>query len=63
MDSFTVRNLELFMIEQWCGHAHRYHDHTTTAMWRRAAQRWMAFPLKEIASIEKRHDVVSLAAS
>jgi DNA mismatch repair protein MutS len=60
MDRFTVRNLELFhALSSGAVTLIDVIDHTTTAMGGRLLKRWMAFPLKEIQSIEKRHDVVA----
>ncbi len=64
MDRFTTRNLELYNSHnQGAVTLLEVIDHTTTAMGGRMLKRWMAFPLKDAAQINRRHDVVSFFAS
>lgn len=61
MDKFTIRNLELY---------HSYNpnavtlldviDKTLSPMGSRLLKRWLALPLKDLAAITQRHDVVEL---
>ena len=60
MDKFTIRNLELY---------HSYNpnavtlldviDKTLSPMGARLLKRWLALPLKDIAKIRSRHEVIS----
>ncbi len=60
MDRFTTRNLELYQSHnQGAVTLLDVIDNTITAMGGRMLKRWMAFPLKDAAQINKRHDVVS----
>lgn len=59
MDRFTVRNLELYQaLSSGAVTLIDVIDKTTTAMGGRMLKRWMAFPLKSIQEIKRRHDVV-----
>ncbi len=63
MDRFTIRNLELY-------HANAVNavtlldviDKTISPMGGRTLKRWLALPLKNIAAIQKRHEVVQYFA-
>ncbi len=58
MDKFTVRNLELFQSSSSEGKSlSDILDRTVTPMGSRTLKRWIAFPLKEIAEIEKRQNL------
>lgn len=60
MDRFTVRNLELHQaLSSGAVTLIDVIDQTTTSMGARLLKRWLAFPLKNIAQITKRHDVVA----
>lgn len=58
MDKFTVRNLELFQPSSSEGKSlSDILDRTVTPMGSRTLKRWIAFPLKEIAEIERRQNL------
>jgi len=60
MDRFTVRNLELYQaLSTGAVTLIDVIDQTTTPMGARLLKRWMAFPLKNLEQIKKRHDVVA----
>jgi len=59
LDRFTVRNLEL--VEAMCDEGHSLLDvidRTVTPMGARMLRRWILFPLKDVAAINGRLDVV-----
>jgi len=59
LDRFTVRNLELFSTyNEGAKTLIEVIDRTISPMGGRLLKRWMAFPLKEISSINERHNVV-----
>ena len=59
LDRFTQRNLELFYPTYPEGvPLIQIIDHTQTAMGARLLRQWLAFPLKEQARIEQRHQMV-----
>ena len=59
LDQFTIRNLELFQPTHPEGvPLIQVIDRTQTAMGGRLLKRWLAFPLKDKAAIEKRHRLV-----
>ena len=59
LDQFTIRNLELFQPTNPEGiPLIQVIDRTQTAMGGRLLKRWLAFPLKNKAAIEKRHTLV-----
>ncbi len=60
MDRFTVRNLELYQaLSTGAVTLIDIIDQTTTPMGARLLKRWLAFPLKNLAQIKRRHDVVA----
>ena len=60
LDSFTVRNLELFEPTHPGGVALiGVIDHTQTAMGGRLLRHWLAFPLLDIKAIQARHHVIA----
>lgn len=59
LDKFTIRSLELFGSMQEDGSSLLdVIDRTTTAMGARMLKRWTVFPLRDVATIGKRLDVV-----
>ena len=59
LDKFTIRNLELFRsIYEEGKSLIETIDRTHTAMGARMLKRWLALPLKDIRTIEDRHDIV-----
>ncbi len=59
LDSFTVRNLELIQAMSEDGKSLLdVIDRTSTPMGARMLRRWILFPLKDVAAINKRLDVV-----
>ena len=59
LDKFTIRSLELLQSMQDDGVSLLdVIDRTTTAMGARMLKRWTVFPLMDVASINKRLDVV-----
>lgn len=59
MDAFTMRNLEVFRSNAQDGISLvDTIDHTVSPMGGRLLRRWLAFPLKDVAQIEKRLDLV-----
>ncbi len=59
LDKFTIRNLELVYPQHEGGiPLINILDHTLTPMGSRLMKRWMVLPLKDIAKIEERLDVV-----
>lgn len=59
LDNFTIRSLELVAPMHEGGVSLLdVIDRTTTAMGGRLLKRWVVFPLKDVAPIRKRHDVV-----
>jgi DNA mismatch repair protein MutS len=64
MDRFTIRNLELFYSNSPGGVSLlEVIDKTSSPMGARMLKRWMAMPLKDLAVIEKRLDIVSFFAT
>ena len=59
LDRFTVRNLELWgSTQEGARTLLDVLDSTITPMGARLLKRWIAFPLKQVKSIEARHDAV-----
>ncbi|MBR5441185.1 MAG: DNA mismatch repair protein MutS, partial [Prevotella sp.] len=59
LDKFTIRSLELVQPMQEGGHSlFSVIDRTTTPMGGRMLHRWLVFPLKDVAPINHRLDVV-----
>ncbi|MCH8547069.1 MAG: DNA mismatch repair protein MutS [Cryomorphaceae bacterium] len=59
MDAFTMRNLEVFRSNAQDGISLvDTIDHTVSPMGGRLLRRWLAFPLKDVAQIEKRLELV-----
>lgn len=59
MDEFTIRSLELLQSMRDDGSSLlEVIDRTATPMGGRLLRRWVVFPLKDVKSIERRHDVV-----
>ena len=59
LDKFTIRNLELFhTIHEGGKCLMDVTDKTVSPMGSRMMKRWMALPLKDLARIRERHDVV-----
>lgn len=59
LDKFTIRNLELFNPSSAGGVALiDVLDQTQLPMGARLLRRWLAFPLKDIESIQERHEIV-----
>lgn len=60
IDKFTIRNLELFSsnnVREKCGFADVI-DNTRSPMGGRMLKKWIALPIKDIAELERRHDIV-----
>ncbi len=59
LDRFTIRNLELFhTLYEGARSLLQVIDRTISPMGSRLLRRWMALPLKDLAPITERHDVV-----
>jgi DNA mismatch repair protein MutS len=59
IDRFTLRNLEILQTIHSNGKSLlQTIDHTHTPMGARLLRRWITMPLKEIAAIQRRHDIV-----
>lgn len=59
LDKFTIRNLELLFPQQEQGvPLINIIDETITPMGARLLKKWLVLPLKSVAEIEKRHEVV-----
>ena len=59
LDNFTMRNLEVLQPMQADGKSLlQVMDHTVTPMGSRMMRRWLAFPLTDVAQIEKRQNSV-----
>ncbi len=59
LDRFTIRNLELFhTMYEGARSLHNVLDKTISPMGSRLLHRWMALPLKEVARVNERLDVV-----
>jgi DNA mismatch repair protein MutS len=59
LDKFTIRNLELVNSQNDGGvPLLQILDRTVTPMGSRQLRKWMVLPLKEIAAIEERHEIV-----
>jgi len=59
LDKFTIRNLELFKsLNEGAKTMVDVLDQTVSPMGSRLMKRWIAMPLKEIRSINERHDIV-----
>lgn len=60
LDRFTIRNLELFnSSNEDATTLIDIIDNTVSPMGARMLKRWVALPLKELAQIKERHDIVS----
>ena len=60
LDKFTIRNLELFKsLNEGAKTMVDVMDQTVSPMGSRLMKRWIAMPLKEIKSINERHDIVA----
>ena len=60
LDKFTVRNLELVQAQQEEGRSLiQTLDNTTTPMGARLLRKWIRFPLKQVAPIQKRLNAVA----
>ena len=61
LDSFTVKNLEIFVSHSPKGIALiDVIDHTFTSMGGRLLRKWLSFPLVKKEQIEKRHSIISI---
>lgn len=61
LDQFTIRNLELIQPNHPDGKALvDVLDHTLTPMGARLLRRWLLFPLKDVAAVEKRLEIVEV---
>lgn len=64
VDKFTIRNLELFSSNGLRGRGFaEVIDRTLTPMGGRLLKRWIAMPVKEVAEIERRLDIVERFAT
>lgn len=64
LDKFTIRNLELFPTSlDGAKSLVDILDETLTPMGSRLLKRWVSLPLKDKASIERRHDIVEYLSS